>query len=100
ALEIADPPEAWTDAGFTVDDDGVCAVGQVRLRLTGRDGGRKRIQSWSLRGVSDGTTSIDGLTTTTSDEPFPAVVTHPNGVELIDHLVIMSPDVEIGRAHV
>jgi len=94
ALEIADPPEAWTDAGFTVDDEGVCVVGQVRLRLVGRDGSRKRIQSWSLRGVPDGTASIDGLTTTTSDEPFPSGVTHPNGVEVIDHLVIMSPDVD------
>ena len=94
ALVIADPPEAWAGAGFTVDDDGTCVVGQVRLHLVGRDGDRKRIQSWSLRDVPDGTESIDGLVTTTSDEPMPSQVTHPNGVELIDHLVLMSPDVD------
>src|ERR1700755_2483715 len=90
-LEIADEPDAWRDAGFTVDDDGICVVGHVKLLLSGREGGRKRIQSWSLRGIPAGTTSIDGLTTTTSDDPMPETVTHPNGVELIDHLVIASP---------
>ena len=94
ALVIADPPEAWAGAGFTVDDDGTCVVGRVRLQLIGRDGDRKRILSWSLRGVRDGTTTIDGLTTKTSDEPMPSPVTHKNGVELIDHLVIMSPNVD------
>jgi hypothetical protein len=94
AIEIADPPEAWTGAGFTVGDDGTCVVGQVRLRLTGRDGDRKRIQSWSLREVPDDTTTLDGLITTSSDDPMPAPVTHANGVELIDHVVVVSPDVD------
>jgi hypothetical protein len=94
ALVIADPPEAWAGAGFTVDDDGTCVVGQVRLQLIGRDGDRKRILSWSLRGVAEGTESIDGLITTRSDEPMPSPVTHANGAELIDHVVLMSPDVD------
>ena len=93
ALVIADPPEAWVGAGFTVDGE-TCVVGQVRLHLVGRDGDRKRILSWSLRGVPEGTESIDGLATTTSDEPMPSPVTHANGAELIDHLVVMSPDVD------
>lgn len=94
AIEIADPPEAWAAAGFTVDDDGTCVVGQVRLRLVGRGGDRKRILSWSLRGVPAGTETIDGLTTTSSDDPMPTPVTHANGAELIDHIVVISPDVD------
>jgi hypothetical protein len=94
AIDIADPPEAWAGAGFTVGDDAMCVVGQVRLRLVGRDGDRKRILSWSLRGVPAGTESLDGLVTTTSDEPMPSPVTHPNGAVLIDHVVITTPDVE------
>ena len=94
SIEIADPPEAWEAAGFTVDDSGTCVTGQVRLRLVGRDGDRKRIQSWSLREVPDGTESIDGLPTQTSDTALPEPVTHKNGVELIDHLVISSPNVD------
>lgn len=94
ALVIADPPEAWAGAGFTVGDDGTCVVGHVRLQLVGRDGDRKRILSWSLRGVPDGMETVDGLATTTSDEPMPSPVTHDNGAELIDHLVISSPNVD------
>jgi hypothetical protein len=94
ALQIGDPPEAWTGAGFTVGDDASCVVGSVRLELVGRDGDRQRILSWSLRAVPEDTTSIDGLATTTSDEPVPSPVTHANGAELIDHLVLMSPDVD------
>jgi len=93
-IEIADPPEAWAKAGFTVDDDGTCVVGHVKLRLVGRDGDRKRIQSWSLRDIPDSTDTIDGLPTTSSNAPMPDPVPHTNGVELIDHLVILSPDVD------
>lgn len=93
-IEIADPPETWEAAGFTVDEDGTCVAGHVRLQLVGRDGDRKRILSWSLRGIPDGTESIDGLPTTASDTAFPEPVTHKNGIELIDHLVISSPNVD------
>lgn len=93
-IEIADPPDAWAAAGFTVDDDGTCVVGRVRLRLVGRDGERKRIQSWSLRGVPADVKTIDGLTTTSSDGPMPEPVTHANGADFIDHIVVVSPDVD------
>ena len=94
AIEIADPADAWRAAGFTVDDAGTCVAGHVRLRLVGNRDGRKRIVSWSLRGVPDATDSIDGLATVVSDTAMPETATHANGVELIDHLVIMSPDVD------
>jgi hypothetical protein len=94
ALSFIGSPGARVCAGFTVEADGTCVTGQVRLRLVGRDGDRKRIQSWSLREVPDSTESIDGLLTSPSDGPVPAPVTHKNGVELIDHLVISSPDVD------
>ncbi len=93
-LVVADPPETWRAAGFTVDDDGVCTVGSVRVRLVGPEGG-KRIVSWSLRDVPEGTTAVDGLPTAVSSDPPPAgTVTHANGVEVIDHLVVLSPDVD------
>ena len=34
---VGDPQEAWEAAGFTVDDDGCCRVGAVRVRLVGRE---------------------------------------------------------------
>jgi hypothetical protein len=91
---VGDPREAWEAAGFSVDDDGTCRIGGVRVRLVGRDGG-KRILGWSLRGapparLADGT--LDGLPTTESDAPPPAPARHPNGATQIDHVVLLSPD--------
>lgn len=91
---VGDPADAWVAAGFAVDDDGTCRIGTVRVRLMGRDGG-KRILGWSLRGapparLADG--SLDGLPTTGSDAPPAEPGTHPNGATHIDHVVLLSPD--------
>jgi hypothetical protein len=92
---VADPPEAWEAAGFAVDADGSCRIGTVRVRLVGRDAG-KRIVGWSLRGVAPTTTDIDGLPTSGRDgdgldfEP----AEHPNGAIGLDHIVVLTPDTE------
>ena len=92
-LLVADPPEAWESAGFSVTDDG-CRIGTVTIRLVGRDRGAG-IVGWSLRdvpaGVLDG--DLDGIPTTGSVEAPETPSAHPNGVVLIDHVVLMSPDV-------
>lgn len=91
---VGDPVGAWEAAGFAVDDDGTCRIGTVRVRLVGREGG-KRILAWSLRDapaarLADG--SLDGLPTTGSDAPPAEPATHPNGATHIDHVVLLSPD--------
>src|SRR5690349_22902738 len=91
---VGDPPETWAAAGFTVDDDGVCRIGQVRVRLVGRDSG-KRIIGWSLRGAPEGAFadgSLGGLPTTASDAPPAEPAVHPIGATYIDHVVLLSPD--------
>ena len=91
---VGDPREAWEAAGFAVDEDGTCRIGTVRVRLVGRDGG-KRILGWSLRDapparLADG--ALDGLPTTASDAPPADPATHTNGATHIDHIVLLSPD--------
>ena len=91
---VGDPPDAWEAAGFDVDEDGSCRIGQVRVRLVGRDGG-KRILGWSLRDapparLADGT--LDGLPTSASDAPPVEPGKHPNGSLYIDHVVLLTPD--------
>lgn len=91
---VGDPPEAWEAAGFGVDPDGTCRIGHVRVRLVGRDGG-KRILGWSLRDapparLADGL--LDGLPTTASTAAPVEPATHPNGATHIDHVVLLSPD--------
>jgi hypothetical protein len=91
-ITVADPPETWAAAGFTVDDDHTCRIGTVRIDLVGRDAG-KRIVGWSLRDV-DLASGLDGLATKASVAPAAEPATHPNGCLLIDHVVLFSPDLD------
>jgi hypothetical protein len=90
-IEVADPADAWTQAGFSVDDDAVCRIGDVRLRLVGRSRGTG-IVGWSLRGPVDG--SLDGIPTKRSDAVVAVPAEHANGVTSIDHVVLLSPDLD------
>ncbi len=47
-IHIGDPASVWRDAGgFSVDDDSVCRIGDVRVRL---GMGGTGIVGWTLRG--------------------------------------------------
>lgn len=104
-LVVADTPAAWRSAGFSVDPDGVCRVGGVRIRLVGRGSGLGLV-AWTLRGDHDGThegtddgavdgaVDLDGVPTRWTDQAAPAPGLHPNGVTRIDHVVLLSPDVD------
>lgn len=93
-IAVGDPPDAWRAAGFTVDGSGTCRIGTVRVRLVGRERG-KRILGWSLRGAHDGSLaggSLDGLPTTPSTAAPVEPDQHRNGSTHIDHVVLLSPD--------
>lgn len=92
-VTIADEPDAWRAAGFTVDDDGICVVGRVRFALVGRDAG-KRILRWSFRDAPIAGGGIDGLPTDVSDDPMPEPGAHANGATILDHIVLLSPDLQ------
>jgi hypothetical protein len=91
-LFVGDEPAAWAAAGFTVDDDGTCRIGTVRIELAGREAG-KGMRRWSLRDV-DPLEEIDGIRTLAGDEPPADGAVHPNGVQRIDHVVLASGDGE------
>jgi hypothetical protein len=91
-LVVADSPEAWWAAGFEVGGE-TCAVGEVRVRLVGRDAGKGLVR-WSLRGLDRGG-DLDGLATERSDRPPPGEApAHPNGVTALDHVVAIAPDLD------
>ena len=90
-LFIAGEPPRWSEFGFAVTDD-CCQLGSVRVRLAGRAAG-KGILAWSLREIAS--LELDGLSTTRSSTPLPGLPPeHPNGVERIDHVVAMSPELD------
>jgi hypothetical protein len=90
-LVIADPPDAWRELGFEVDEQDHLDIGGVRIRLGGDGSG---ITAWSLMRVN-AMGSIDGLPT-----PVPRVLrpppfqTHPNGATGIDHVVIVTSSLD------
>src|ERR1700743_3463683 len=92
-FEVADPSDAWVQAGFSVDSDAACRVGGVQIRLSGRGRGTG-IVGWSLHGLpSDGSLhDVDGIPTTRSDGVAVVPARHANGVLAIDHVVLLSPD--------
>lgn len=104
-FDVADPADAWAQAGFTVDADAVCRVGDVRIRLVGRGHGAATaatsnpssgIVGWSLRGLPSDWSGddLDGVPTTRSMAVAPAPAEHANGVTTIDHVVLMSPHLD------
>lgn len=89
---VADPVDAWTWAGFSVDADAVCRVGGVRIRLVGRDRGTG-IVGWSLCGLPERSAGdLDGVPTARSSASASTPAAHANGVTAIDHVVMLSPD--------
>jgi hypothetical protein len=76
AVEIADEPAAWSALGFDVAD-GTCRVSRVDLSLAGT-GPKRGIVGWTLG-------------TEAAGEPAPE---HPNGVTRVDHVVMLSPDLD------
>jgi hypothetical protein len=87
-LTVADAPDAWLAMGFELDGDS-CVVGDVRLRMVGRDA-RQGLSGWSLRDIES--SELDGLPTTRSDRPPPSEQpAHPNGIARIDHVVAITP---------
>ncbi|WP_425004366.1 glyoxalase [Mycolicibacterium sp. S3B2] len=70
-IQVADAPDAWARAGFTVDSAGdavpCCRVGGVRIRLVGPHHG-SGIVGWSLGGLPAGFSGeLDGIATMRSD---------------------------------
>jgi hypothetical protein len=74
ALEVSGDVSAWEAAGFTIDPDGGCRVGHLRMQI---GVGARGIASWEL--ASD-----------TTVEP----ADHANGAMLLDHLVVFTGDPE------
>ncbi len=98
-LQIADEPDAWRAAGFTVVDD-IAQIGAITIRLIGR-AEAKRIRSWSWSDLPGdppddpgGTGSIDGLVTAVKPSSPNPPGAHANGSTIVDHVVVVTPNLE------
>ena len=90
-LELGGDPGPWGRLGFTVGESGL-RIGSVLLRFVG--GEPAGIARWSLSGAPKG--DLDGLPTrivaeSKPEEPAPE---HPNGARQLDHVVVLTPDLD------
>jgi hypothetical protein len=95
-LHIGDDPRAWQAIGLDVDAGHTCHVGHIRLRFH-PDAGARGIFAWTLAGTPDeAVTDVDGLETRHGEPPSLGglAASHLLGVTNIDHLVVMTPDVD------
>lgn len=95
AITLPDDADAWAAAGFDVVDDRV-RIGPLVLRLVGAEAAAPTI-GLTVAGTPSDRTELDGLRLVPADDrPLPpeAGPTHPNGVTGIDHVVVMTPDLE------
>lgn len=86
-IVVGDEPSAWAEAGFTVHGDSV-TIDHTRIRLTGPSDGRG-IRSIALDAIAE--RDLDGVPVHRA-EPAGQAPSHPNGINHIDHLVVMSED--------
>ncbi|HEU5151101.1 MAG TPA: hypothetical protein VFU19_11415 [Iamia sp.] len=102
SLRIAESPEGWAGVGFAVDG-GRCRIGGVTLDLVGPDAG-DGVVGWGLRHLPAGAaTDLDGFPTTPADGPTSrrdgtdgtrAPGPHPCGVTAVDHIVLLTDDLD------
>ncbi|MGI9607088.1 MAG: VOC family protein [Acidimicrobiales bacterium] len=86
ALAVGDDPNAWEQAGFTVDN-GSTRVGNTTIHLAGI-GAERGVVGWAVDGL---TKPLDGLVPSTPG-PAGSSASHQNGIISIDHLVIGTDD--------
>ena len=84
-IVLGDPPEPWEALGFAPDPDGLVALGDERIALTGRGGGILEVAAPGLTSPDPDGLNLKGL------DPLRVVEgSHPNGASVVDHLVVVT----------
>jgi len=91
ALTVADEPDAWRAAGFTVEGD-TTRVGSIDVHLVGRTAGLG-MRSWTWSDLA-GNGPIDGLETDNASPATSVPIQHPNGSTIVDHVVVVTPQLD------
>ena len=98
-LDVAGDPDTWRSLGLTVTDDGTIPLVGASIRIVPDDeNGSAGIVGWALSGIDTPANAtsidIDGLTTDVVDAAAPVYADHPLGASGLDHVVVMTADLE------
>jgi hypothetical protein len=95
-LTIAGDIDTWRSLGLSATDDGLIPLFGTALRIVSPEAEdvQSGIDGWALSGIDDTTTSVAGLTTTVVEQLAPIFATHSLGARSIDHVVVMTGDLE------
>lgn len=92
-LTIDGDPDAWRSVGLVAGDDGLVPLFGTCLRLV--DSATPAVAGWALSGLPGaGPDRIDGLVTDYVDERPPLFADHPLGAIGLDHVVVLSNDLD------
>jgi hypothetical protein len=86
-LSIGAAPDAWREAGFAVGERGT-KVGDVWIDFSSGEG----LLGWRLPGADS--LEVDGLPVAPAASGDEDSGEHPNGATHIDHVVVLTPDLE------
>jgi hypothetical protein len=101
-LTVSGDPAHWRSLGFVVTDDGLLPLHGTSLQIvspvdpsaepSAQPGG---VIAWSLSGLAPGTArELDGLPTDSVTRMSPVYADHPIGATGLDHVVVMTSDLE------
>ncbi len=97
-IVVAGEVDRWRAIGLAIDADGRAVVGRVGLRFVPLSPGESpAVRALGFLEVAG--TSIDGFAVHQAEPPEPAPSetggsAHENGANLVDHVVVMTPDLE------
>ena len=91
-LAVGGPVEPWRRLGLLVGDDGLVPLFGTGIRIVGGD--RAGIVGWALSGLDGDVTDIDGLPSEVVAPLPPVLAEHPLGAIGLDHVVVVTDDLE------
>lgn len=95
-LTVSGDPDAWKSLGLVVTDDGLVPLFGTSLRIVAQEESTapSGITGWTLSGIDDDVSSIDGLNTAAAAAGPPVFAEHQLGAIGLDHVVVMTSQLD------
>lgn len=91
-MSISGDPGVWRSIGLTVSAEGIVPLFGTGVRIV--EGEPDGIVGWAISGIDTSITSIAGLATDVVEPTAPSFAHHALGALELDHVVVMSGDLE------